>query len=154
EVEVGFRPVVGHIDLAMLIRAHRARIDVEIGTELPDTHTETSRLQQGCKRSGHQALAKRGDHAAGDENIPRHGRGGLAFYKRVGQARESPRTQKRSIDRRKGQLASGTAPLEALPLPTAPATPASGSALPPAAGACCGVAGACFTSEVSMLLGA
>ena len=91
KVEIGFRPVVGHIDFAMLIGAHRARIDVEIGVEFPDSHTETSRLQQRCERSGHQALAKRGDHAAGDENIPRHGRRGLAFRNNKGQARESTR---------------------------------------------------------------
>src|SRR3546814_11034001 len=110
KIEVGFRPVVGHIDLAMLIGTHRARIDVEIGIEFPNAHTETSRLQQCCERSGHQALAKRGDHAAGDENIPRHGRRGLAFYKRVGQARESSSVRKkiemtvrRSEERRVGK---------------------------------------------------
>src|SRR3546814_9030530 len=34
QIEIGLRPVVGDIDLAMLIGAHRARIDVEIGIEL------------------------------------------------------------------------------------------------------------------------
>src|SRR6185369_14595207 len=36
KVEIGLGPVVGHIDFAMLIWAHRPRIDVQIGIELPD----------------------------------------------------------------------------------------------------------------------
>jgi hypothetical protein len=38
EIEIGLRAVVGHEDLAVLIRAHRARIDVEIGVELAKPH--------------------------------------------------------------------------------------------------------------------
>src|SRR5262249_53029437 len=34
EVEVGFRPVVGDEDLAVLVGRHRARVDVQIGVEL------------------------------------------------------------------------------------------------------------------------
>jgi hypothetical protein len=78
EVEIGLGAVVGHIDLAVLIGRHRARIDVEIGIEFPDSHAESSRLQQRRQACRHQTLAKRGDHAAGYENIPRHGRKGLA----------------------------------------------------------------------------
>ena len=33
EIEIGFRAVVGDEDLAVLVRAHRARIDVQIGIE-------------------------------------------------------------------------------------------------------------------------
>src|SRR3546814_7049007 len=74
QVEVGLRPVVGHIDLAMLIGRHRARIDIQIGIELPDTDAVAARLQQSREASRHQTFAKRGDHAAGDKNDPRHGR--------------------------------------------------------------------------------
>src|SRR3546814_3614215 len=69
--KVGFRPVVSHINFTMLIGRHRARIDVQIGIELPNAHTITPRLQQCCKASRHKAFAKRGNHAAGDENEPR-----------------------------------------------------------------------------------
>jgi hypothetical protein len=73
EVEVGLGAVVGHIDLAVLIRAHRARIDVEVRVELADADLVATRLQQRREARRHQTLAKRGDHAAGDKNIPRHG---------------------------------------------------------------------------------
>jgi hypothetical protein len=36
EIEIGLRPVVGDIDLAMLVAATSSRIDVEIGIELAD----------------------------------------------------------------------------------------------------------------------
>jgi hypothetical protein len=39
KVEIGLGAVVGHEDFAVLIRAHRARIDVEIGIELADPHS-------------------------------------------------------------------------------------------------------------------
>ena len=73
EIEIGLGAVVGDEDLAVLGRAHRARIDVEIGVELAQAHLVAARLQQGAERRRSQTLAERGDHAAGDENIPRHG---------------------------------------------------------------------------------
>ena len=73
QIEVGFRPVVGHIDLAVLIGAHRPGIHVEIGIELPNADLVATRLQKSGERCRHETFAERGDHAAGDENIPRHG---------------------------------------------------------------------------------
>ena len=73
EIEVGLGPVVGDEDLAVLGRAHRARVDIEIGVELAQPHRIAARLQQSAQRRRSQTLAKRGDHAAGDEDIPRHG---------------------------------------------------------------------------------
>ena len=73
EVEVGLGPVVGDEDLAVLVRAHRARIDVEIGVELAQPHLVAARLQQRAERRGGETLAEGGDHAAGDEDVPRHG---------------------------------------------------------------------------------
>ncbi len=80
EIEICLCPVVGHIDFAMLIGAHRARIDVQIGIELADAHLVAARLQEGGQRGAHESFAERGDHAAGDENIPRHGRRALSPY--------------------------------------------------------------------------
>ena len=34
EVEVGLRAVLGHVDFAVLIRAHGARVDVDVRVEL------------------------------------------------------------------------------------------------------------------------
>ena len=78
EIEIGLGAIVGHIDFAMLIGRHRAGIDVEIRIELADADRIATRLKQCGQRGGHQALAKRRDHAAGDENKPGHGRKVLA----------------------------------------------------------------------------
>ena len=46
EVEVGLGAVVGDEHLAVLIGAHRPRIDVDVGVELAQPHREAARLQQ------------------------------------------------------------------------------------------------------------
>jgi hypothetical protein len=73
EVEVGLGAVVGDVDLAVLVGRHGAGIDVEIGVELLQPHRIAARLQQRAERRGCQTLAQGGDHAAGNENVPRHG---------------------------------------------------------------------------------
>ncbi len=50
EIEVGLGPVVGHEDLAVLIGAHRAGIDVEVRIELAQPHGIAARLQQRAQR--------------------------------------------------------------------------------------------------------
>ena len=74
EVQIGLGAVVGDEHLPVLVRAHRARIDVEIGVELAQADGIAAGLQQRAEGSGCDAFAKRGDHAAGDEYEPRHGR--------------------------------------------------------------------------------
>ena len=49
EIEIGLGAVVGHEHLAMLVRRHRAGVDVEVGIELSDAHAIASRLQEGPK---------------------------------------------------------------------------------------------------------
>jgi hypothetical protein len=46
EVEVGLRAVVGHVDLAVLVRAHRARVDVDVRVELDEGDAQAARLEQ------------------------------------------------------------------------------------------------------------
>ena len=46
QIEVGLRPVIGHENLAVLIRAHRARIDVQIGVEFAQPDSIATGLQQ------------------------------------------------------------------------------------------------------------
>ena len=77
KVEIGLGAVVGDEHLAVLGRAHGPRIDVEIGIELAQAHGIAARLQQGAERRRSQTFAKRGNHAAGDENIASHGSRGL-----------------------------------------------------------------------------
>ena len=52
EVEVRFSPVIGHVDLAVLIWAHGPRIHVQIGVQLAQPHLESAPLEQrpeGCR---------------------------------------------------------------------------------------------------------
>jgi hypothetical protein len=49
EVQVGLGPVVGDKHLAMLVGAHGARIDVQVGVELLDGHTEAAALEETPK---------------------------------------------------------------------------------------------------------
>ena len=73
EVQVRLGAVVGHEDLAVLSRAHGARIYIEIGVEFPQADCVATSLKEGAESRRRQAFAKRRDHAAGDENVPRHG---------------------------------------------------------------------------------
>src|SRR6185437_6999332 len=74
QVEVGLGAVIGDVDLPVLIRAHRARVHVEVGVQLAQSHGKATRLEQRTERRRGDAFAKGGDHAAGDEYVPRHGR--------------------------------------------------------------------------------
>jgi hypothetical protein len=59
KIEIGLRPVVGHVDFAVLVRRHRARVDVQIRIELANPDLVAARLQQGGERCRHQTLAER-----------------------------------------------------------------------------------------------
>jgi hypothetical protein len=69
EVEVGLRAVVEDVDLAVLVGAHRARVDVQVGVELLDAHLEAAAFEQRAEGRGGEAFAERGDDSSGDENI-------------------------------------------------------------------------------------
>ena len=58
QVEIGLGPVVGHEDLAVLIRAHRARIDVQIGIELTKANLVAARLQKRAESGGCEAFSQ------------------------------------------------------------------------------------------------
>ena len=73
EIEIGLGAVLGDEHLAVLERAHRARVDVQVGVELLRLHTQAARLQQPAERGGDDALAERGDDAARDEDVLRRG---------------------------------------------------------------------------------
>ena len=90
EVEVGLGAVVGDEDLAVLVGRHRPGIDVEIGVELAQADRIAARLQQRAERRRSEALAKRGDHAAGDEDVPRHGTQLLSRRRRFDEGESRP----------------------------------------------------------------
>ena len=69
EIKVRFRAVVGDEDLAVLIRAHGAGVDVQIRVKFLVLHAQTALLQEPAERRRADALAKAGHDAAGDKNI-------------------------------------------------------------------------------------
>ncbi len=69
EVEVGLGAVVGDVDLAVLVRAHRPGVDVDVGVELLQGDLVAVALEQRADRGGGEALAERRHDAAGDEDV-------------------------------------------------------------------------------------
>ena len=72
EVEVGLCAVVGNVNLAVLERAHRARIYVDVGIELLRCNFQAAAFQQTAERCGSNALAQTGNYAAGHEDVLCH----------------------------------------------------------------------------------
>src|SRR5436190_87245 len=68
EVEVGFRAVVGHIHFAVLVRAHRSRVDVDVGVELQQGDPVAVPFEKRADGGRGQAFAERGHYTAGDED--------------------------------------------------------------------------------------
>ena len=58
EIEIGLGAIVGDEHFAVLIRPHRAGIDIEIGIELAQADLVAARLQQRTKCRGGETLAK------------------------------------------------------------------------------------------------
>jgi len=56
EVQVDLRAVVKHEHLPVLIRVHRARVDIQVGVDLDRADLQSFRLQQGADRGGADAL--------------------------------------------------------------------------------------------------
>ncbi len=71
EVEVGLGAVVGDEDLAVLVRAHRSGVDVDVRIELDVRDPQPARLEQRADRGAGEPLADRGDDPAGDEHVLR-----------------------------------------------------------------------------------
>ena len=69
EIEVGLGAVVGDVDLAVLIRAHRPGIDVDVRVELLQGHRVAVVFEQPPYRGRRQTLAERRHHTAGDEDV-------------------------------------------------------------------------------------
>ena len=58
EVEVSFRAVVGDINLAVLERAHRAGVHVDIRVQLLRSNLEAAAFEQAAERRGRDALTQ------------------------------------------------------------------------------------------------
>jgi hypothetical protein len=73
DVEVGLGAVLGDEDLAVLERAHGARVDVQVRVELLRADRQAPGLQQASEGRRDDALPQRGDHAARDKHELGHG---------------------------------------------------------------------------------
>ena len=73
EVEVGLGAVAGHEDLAVLIRRHGARVDVEVGVELLDGDGDVPALEDATEGRNGNAFAHGANDSAGNEDVLRHG---------------------------------------------------------------------------------
>ena len=71
DVEVGLGPVLGDEDLAVLERAHRPRVDVEVRIELLELDAQAARLEQPAERCGDDALPERRHNSTRDEYVLR-----------------------------------------------------------------------------------
>ena len=72
EVEVGLGAVVQHVDLAVLVRAHGPRVDVDVRVELLEPHPQPALLQDHADRGAGQSLAERAHDAARHEDVLGH----------------------------------------------------------------------------------
>ena len=71
DVEVGLGAVLGDEDLAVLERAHRPGVDVQVRIELLQLHPQTARLEQPAERRGDDSLAQSRDDAPGHKDVLR-----------------------------------------------------------------------------------
>ena len=69
QVQVGLRAIIQHVHLAMLVGAHRAGIDIDIGVQLLDCHGKAALFEQPADGGCGNAFANRANHPTGKENI-------------------------------------------------------------------------------------
>jgi hypothetical protein len=72
QVEIGLGSVVEDVHFAVLVRAHRPRIDVDVRIEFLHPHAQAAFFQEQPDRRGRQPLAQRTHNAAGDEYVLCH----------------------------------------------------------------------------------
>ena len=80
EIEVRLRTIIRDKDLAVLVRTHRARIDVDIRIEFLDRDLDSPALEETAERCGRDALAQGRNNATGNENILCHGTASCLFF--------------------------------------------------------------------------
>ncbi len=69
EVKVGFVAIVGYENFAVLVRAHGARVHVQVRVQLLHEHLVAATLEQQRERCGGDSLTEGTDHAAGNEDV-------------------------------------------------------------------------------------
>ena len=84
DVEVGLGTILGDEHLAVLERVHRAGIDVEVRVEFLHGDLQATGDEQLAEAAGGEALAERGHHPTGHEEMLG---GGLWVLAQCGQKR-------------------------------------------------------------------
>ncbi len=102
EVEVRLGAVVGDEHLAVLVRAHRARIHVDVRIELQDGDGEAAGLEEPADAGGGDALAERGGDASGHKDILRHGSGPPGVFPMLSKKRPGRESEAQSEALRTG----------------------------------------------------
>jgi hypothetical protein len=78
QVKVGLGAVFGDEDLAVLKRAHRPRVDIDVGIELDQGDFQTPRFEDRGEGGGRDSLSKGRHDATGDEHVFSHSRAYIA----------------------------------------------------------------------------
>ena len=69
KIQISFRTVIGNEHFAVLIRTHRAGVNIDIRIKLLNGDLIASGFQQATQRSRSDSLTQTGHNAAGDEYI-------------------------------------------------------------------------------------
>ena len=69
KIQVGFGTILGDVDLAMLVGAHRSWVDVDIGVELLERDPVPMTLEQTANGRGGQPFPEGRDDPTGDEDV-------------------------------------------------------------------------------------
>ena len=73
QIKIGLGPIFGDEHFAVLKRAHRARVDVDVGVELEHRDAQPARFEQCGDRGGGDPFTQRGHDAASHEYELSHG---------------------------------------------------------------------------------
>ena len=79
EVQIGLGPVVGDKHLAVLVRAHRARVDIDIGIELFEGDFVAAAFEKASEGCRCNALAEGRNNAACYEYVFSHIASGFVY---------------------------------------------------------------------------
>ena len=69
QVKIRLSPVIGHEHLAVFVRRHRARINVQVGVKLDDGYVDAPVLEHPTDRCTGDAFAKGAGDSARDEDV-------------------------------------------------------------------------------------
>ena len=72
EIEVGFASIVGDEHLTVLVRVHRAGVDVDVRVQFLEGDPQTPHFQQTTQGTGRQTLAQGAGNTTCHENVFRH----------------------------------------------------------------------------------